>query len=267
MKFSYNIIQCHLPGNVTMDRRLAPAGLQGSFRNTWPTTCSQLMRAALGNGNFDTSIYWAHTHGSGFPVGGIKSLLENWNACCQAEISWVAKTTSGFDVFVRGVQAGEQDTLSISRIPWGLKLSTLVRERAFFRWENWGHTHWINDRPGTLSLNPDSSCHTQGFLKISLSGNHAEKANKWTNKTLNLFTGCVIDGDRKSRALRSGTGYLAKSLSFLVCFLMCTRRSMISKVSFSSKSMPLWPQFPVFQVGIIFYFPKCLRIIWAPKTP
>lgn len=179
MKFSYNIIQCHLPGNVTIDRRLVPAGLQGSFRNTWPTTCSQLMRAALGNGNFDTSIYWAHTHGSGFPVGGIKSLLENWNACCQAEISWVAKTTSGFDVFVGGVQAGEQDTLSISRIPWGLKLSTLVRESIL---------QMRKLRPYTLNQwqTWDSEPESRQFLPHSgFSKNQPEWESCWKGKQVN----------------------------------------------------------------------------------
>ena len=34
---------------------------------------------------------------------------------------------------VGGGGRGEQVTLNISRIRWGLKLSTLVRERAFFR--------------------------------------------------------------------------------------------------------------------------------------
>ena len=159
------------------------------------------------------------------------------------------------------------DVVSSSRIPWGLKLSTLVQGRTFSRWENWGATHselmtdpglcvWIHTTPVPLMVS----------LKIRLSENYAEKANKWTNKTLDLFTGCFTDGDWPSRALRSGAGHLAKSLSFLIYFLTCTRRLTISKVSFTFKNMSLWPQFSVFQLGIIFSFPKCLRIVWNPET-
>lgn len=41
------------------------------------TAYSQLMEAAPGNGNFSINLL-SPMRGSGFPGGGIKSLLENW---------------------------------------------------------------------------------------------------------------------------------------------------------------------------------------------
>lgn len=98
-----------------------PAGLRGSFRSPQTTTCSQLMRAAPGSGNFSASIYWAHVHVSGFSTGWMKSLWGNWRSYCQAEISWVAQTTSGFDV------PEGWDIRSTTRISWGYKLNPLVQ--------------------------------------------------------------------------------------------------------------------------------------------
>ena len=106
------------------------------------------------------------------------------------------------------------DTVSTFRIPWGLKLSILVQGRTFSRWENWGHVQWIDDRPGLWAWIHTTPAPLMVSLKSRLSENYAEKTNKWTNKTLDLFTGCFPDGDWPSRALRSGAGRLAKSLSF-----------------------------------------------------
>ena len=210
-----------------------PAGLRGSFRSPQTTTCSQLMRAAPGSGNFSASIYWAHVHVSGFSTGWMKSLWGNWRRYCQAETSWVAQTTSGFDV------PEGWDIRSTTRISWGYKLNPLVQ------WKNildekiettyvestadQGLWAWIQIAPAL----PKSSLKSR--LRITLK--------RQTNKMLNLFTICVTEeGETWCWPLHQFTSLL------LVSFLTCIRkRFMISKCFFLlPKICYSGPQFLVF---------------------
>ena len=124
---------------------------------------------------------------------------------------------------------------------------------------NWWQT-------GTLSLNSHNSCPTHGFAEeqtkweLCWKDKQMDKQNPGPVHRLFPWWRLTIQGPKIWCWPPCQVTFL------LIYFLTCTRRLTISKVSFTFKNMSLWPQFSVFQLGIIFSFPKCLRIVWNAET-